>query len=63
MSGPENLRGIDYQICCTLLLLLNALVDDTRFVEVQIESVDDDGEDLAFHYEDSREDMTECEPI
>lgn len=54
MSGPENLRGIDYQICCTLLLVLNALVEDTSFVEVQIESIDNDGEDLSFHYGDSR---------
>jgi hypothetical protein len=49
MSGPENLRGIDYQVSCSLFLILNKFLNTgSEVIEIQIESLDEDGEDLAF---------------
>lgn len=53
MSGVENLRGIDYQISCSVLLVLRELADDDGDLrEIQIDSLDDTSEDLSFRFED-----------
>src|SRR5258708_23330325 len=55
MSGPDNLRGVDYQIACSVLLILKTLADDNSpLASVQIESLDDQGEDIAFQFRDGR---------
>lgn len=53
MSGVDNLRGIDYQISCSVLLALSALAgEDGDLSEVQIDSLDDTNEDLSFRFRD-----------
>lgn len=55
MSGPENLRGVDYQIACTVLLALRALADEPDALSaIDVESLDDEGEDLAIRQLDGR---------
>lgn len=55
MSGPENFRGVDYQVTTSVLLVLQALVSDRLQVEsIQIDSLDDDGEDLGIVFSDGR---------
>ncbi len=55
MSGPENLRGIDYQISCSLLLILQALAENrSSLIRVKIESIDDESEDLTLEFHDGR---------
>ncbi|MDB5355788.1 MAG: AAA-like domain protein [Phycisphaerales bacterium] len=51
MSGSENLRGIDYQVACSLLLVLDALSEhDSGLVSVQIDSLNNDEEDLTLRF-------------
>jgi hypothetical protein len=53
MSGPENLRGVDYQISTSMLLILQALVDDPVSVaSIRFDSLDNEGEDLALSFAD-----------
>jgi hypothetical protein len=55
MSGPDNLRGIDYQIACSVFIILTALANESsQIVTLQVESLDEDGEDLTFRLEDGR---------
>jgi hypothetical protein len=55
MSGPENLRGIDYQVSCSVLLILSTLADESSpLTVVHVESLDDEGEDLALEFQDGR---------
>jgi hypothetical protein len=51
MSGVENLRGIDYQISCSVLVVLQMLADDEADLsEISIDSLDDTGEDLTISF-------------
>ncbi len=53
MSGPENIRGIDYQVSYTILRVLEELSKVNRdLIEVQVESLDDTGEDLNLFFFD-----------
>jgi len=55
MSGPDNIRGIDYQVWCSLLLVLTSLTEgEAGFTHLQVESLDDEGEDLAFESDHGR---------
>jgi hypothetical protein len=54
MSGPDNLRGVDYQISCSVLEILRLFASRTRIAFVAFESLDDDGEDLAITFEDDK---------
>lgn len=53
MSGPDTLRGIDYQITTSALRVLTALAQDGNALrEVTFDSLDDEGEDLTLVFSD-----------
>ncbi|WP_284945631.1 dsDNA nuclease domain-containing protein [Acidisoma cladoniae] len=55
MSGPDNLRGIDYQISYTAYRIVAALGSESREVSnFEIESLDDETEDLNIYYQNGR---------
>lgn len=46
MSGPENLKGFDYQICYSLLRSLEYIKDGISIDAIQFESIDENEEDF-----------------
>lgn len=57
MSGPENLRGIDYQISFSLLKILTLIRDDfTRVNSIKFESLNEEEEDLNIFWNDGNAD-------
>jgi len=55
MGGPDNLRGIEYQISYTVYRVVAALISDPRnVIGFEVESLDNGAEDLNIHYEDGR---------
>jgi len=57
MSGPENLRGIDYQISFSLLKILMLIRDDfTRVNSIKFESLNEEEEDFNIFWNDGNAD-------
>lgn len=53
MSGPESLRGFDYQISYTLLHVLRVFVQEGGLPrEFAVEDLDDEGADLILRFEE-----------
>jgi len=53
MSGPESLRGFDYQISYTLLHVLRVFVEEGGLpCEFAVEDLDDEGADLILYFEE-----------
>jgi|GEM_PF-1337644 len=46
MSGPENLRGFDYQVSYSLLRVLEAIVENKSDITFQFESLNEEEEDF-----------------
>ena len=52
MNGPENLRGVDYQISYALLHLLRCLLHEGQFPEaLALEDLSDEGADMRLEWE------------
>jgi hypothetical protein len=55
MSGPDNLRGIDYQVSFSTLQLITTLEDEAEdLAYIRFDSLTDDEEDLTIGYSDGR---------
>jgi hypothetical protein len=46
MSGPENLRGFDYQVSYSLLRVIEAIVENKSDITFQFESLNEEEEDF-----------------